>query len=58
MSLRSSGSDDGEEKVMAKLKKPAVVLAVNGKARAGTGETRQPVEVPIRCVAAYFVQAD
>lgn len=43
---------------MAKLKKPAVVLAVNGKARAGTGETRQPVEVPIRCVAAYFVQAD
>lgn len=43
---------------MAKLKKPAVELAVHGKARAGTGETRQPVEVLIKCVAGYFVQAD
>lgn len=42
---------------MAKLKKPARVLAVHGKARAGAGEIGQPDEVLIKCVAGFFVQA-
>lgn len=43
---------------MAKLKKPAVVLAVHGKARDGAGEIGQPNEVLIKFAAGSFVQAD